>query len=167
MRGEALLCMVVVPAGSSAAPDGYFDLQPGVTLETADAWLGEGVSCLRGAANTDKAGEKRDCGGASLLLLAAYIGDIYPVCAPVAKSTSITCCATVGPARLDPATMLIGSGFAFATLDADGMPFHSHNPVIEDAARENQAGLWQFNLVQHPVILLSVMANEPVREAGQ
>jgi hypothetical protein len=147
MSGEALLCMIVVPADNSAAPDGYFDLQPGVTLETA--------------------GAKRDCGDASLLLLDAYIGDTYPVCAPVEKSASIACCAAVGPARLDPATMLIGSGFAFATLDADGMPFHSHSAVVEDAGRENQAGQWQFNFVQHPVILLSVMASEPVREAGQ
>jgi endonuclease YncB( thermonuclease family) len=125
---------------------------------------------LRATAYTDHAGQKRDCGEASLSILAAYIRDTHPVCAPVAKSADITfvaCYATVGRERLDLANILIASGFAFAALDADGMPFHAPYAVVEQTARESRAGLWQFEDVQHPSILLSRAANERMRKTGQ
>lgn len=180
MRGGILLWVGIglVTSQADAAPEGYFDLQPGVTLETGDTWIAEGSryrlygvqSCLRGTTYTDRAGEKRDCGEASLSMLAAYIRDTHPVCAPVAKSADITfvaCYATVGRERLDLANILIASGFGFAALDSDGMPFHAPYAVVEQAARESRAGLWQFEDVQHPSILLSRAANERMRKAGQ
>lgn len=179
MRGAGLFCAAVLLAGeASAAPEGYFDLKPGVTFETGETWISEGVryrlygvqSCLRGTAYTNNSGQKRDCGEASLFVLAAYIKDTHPICAPVAKSggtTFVACYATVGRERLDLANMLIASGFAFAALDANGMPFHAPYAVVEQTAREKRAGLWQFDDVQHPSILLSRTANERAREAGQ
>lgn len=180
MKGAVFLCAAMFFAGgrASAAPEGYFDLRPGVTLVTGDTWIAEGKryrlygvqSCLRGTAYTDRSGEKRDCGEASLFLLAAYIKDIHPVCAPVATSadtTFVACYATVGGERLDLANILIASGFAFAALDAGGMPFHAPYAVVEQKARGSRTGLWQFNDVQHPSILLSRAANERAREAGQ
>jgi endonuclease YncB( thermonuclease family) len=180
MRGGILLCAGIWLAAcqADAAPEGYFDLQPGVTLETGDTWIAEGSryrlygvqSCLRATAYTDHAGQKRDCGEASLSILAAYIRDTHPVCAPVAKTAGITfvaCYATVGRERLDLANILIASGFAFAALDADGMPFHAPYAVVEQTARESRAGLWQFEDVQHPSILLSRAANERMRKTGQ
>ncbi|MBB6469169.1 endonuclease YncB(thermonuclease family) [Aminobacter lissarensis] len=181
MRGGALLCVAMVFAGGSwaaAAPEGYFDLQPGVTLETGDTWIAEGKryrlygvqSCLRGTAYTERSGEKQDCGDASLAMLAAYIRDTSPVCAPVAASagtTFVACYATIGGERLDLANILIASGFAFASLDAGGMPLHAPYAVVEQKARESRAGLWQFDDVQHPSILLSRAANERGRKGGQ
>ncbi len=180
MRGGVLLSVAaVLTAGSAfAAPAGYFDLKPGVTLETGDTWIAEGKwyrlygvqSCLRGTTYTNRSGEKRDCGEASLAMLAAYIRDTNPVCAPVAESagtTFVACYATIGRERVDLANVLIASGFAFAALDANGMPFHAPYAVVEQKARESRAGLWQFDDVQHPSILLSRAANERDRKGGQ
>ncbi len=181
MRGGVLLCVAMVFAGGSWAPaatEGYFDLQPGVTLETGDTWITDGKryrlygvqSCLRGTAYTDRSGEKQDCGEASLAMLAAYIRDTSPVCAPVAESAGaifVACYATIAGERLDLANILIASGFAFAALDAGGMPFHAPYAVVEQQAREGRTGLWQFDDVQHPSLLLSRAANERVRKSDQ
>lgn len=179
MRGGVFLYVAALLAGGGAvaAPEGYFDLRPGVTLETGDTWIGEGKryrlygvqSCLRGTVYTDRSGAKRDCGEAALAMLAAYIRDTNPVCAGVAESAGtiyIACYATIRGERLDLANILIASGFAFAALDAGGMPFHAPYAVVEQKARESRAGLWQFDDVQHPSILLSRAANERVRKGS-
>ncbi|RWE64104.1 MAG: thermonuclease family protein [Mesorhizobium sp.] len=173
-----LLTTAVLPTTAAAAPAGYFDLQPGVTLETGDTWVADGQrfriygvqSCLRGTSYTDKNGQTRDCGDASLAVFAAFIKDTKPVCAPVAKTVGIyyvVCYAMVGKDRLDLATMMIRSGYAFAALNAEGLPFHAPYAVAEQDAREKRAGLWQFEDVQHPAILLSREANERAKEAEQ
>lgn len=180
MRRGIVFCVAIGIATSQAvaAPEGYFDLQPGVTLETGDSWIAGGKryrlygvqSCLRGTTYTDHANQKRDCGEASLFMLAAYIRDTRPVCAPVATNagtTYVACYATIASERLDLANILIASGFAFAALDAGGMPFHAPYAVVEQKARENRAGLWQFDDVQHPSILLSRAANEHLRKSSQ
>lgn len=180
MKGGVLLCAAAVFTSGSAfaAPAGYFDLKPGVTLETGDTWIAEGKryrlygvqSCLRGTAYTDRSGEKRDCGEASLAIFAAYIRDTNPICAPVAESagtTFVACYASIRGERLDLANILIASGFAFAALDAGGMPFHAPYAVVEQKARESSAGLWQFSDVQHPSILLSRAANERMPKSSQ
>lgn len=160
-----------------AAPEGYFDLKVGVTLETGDTWSDAsgnrfklyGVqSCLRGTTFTDTAGNKQDCGDASLAMFAAYIQDTKPICAPLAKGQNITyvfCYATVGKNRLDLASVLITSGFAFAALNQSGMPVYPQYAVAEQQARNEGAGLWKFKDVQHPAILLSQMANQ--KRSGQ
>lgn len=149
----------------TAAPEGYFDLQPGVTLETGDSWVDEGrryrlygvQTCLRGTTFTDHIGHRRDCGDASVAVLAAYIADTHPVCAPVstqADTTYVACYATIGTDRLDLANILIASGFGFAAMRSDGLPQHAPYAVVEQSAREKRVGLWQFDDVQHPAILL-------------
>jgi endonuclease YncB( thermonuclease family) len=161
------LCMVLFSTTAFAAPEGYFDLQPGVTLESGDTWVSEGQryrlygvqSCLRGTAFTDTTGNKKDCGEASLAVFAAYIKDTKPVCAPVAQTADtsyVICYATIGGSRLD-----------LATLKADGLPYHPAYAVAEQEAREKRVGLWQFEDVQHPAILLSKSANEWTRNAQQ
>jgi hypothetical protein len=75
MREVLILLLTLFPTSIAAAPDGYFDLLPGVTLETGDTWTSDGKryrlygaqSCLRGTFYTDNHGQKRDCGEASLL----------------------------------------------------------------------------------------------------
>ena len=168
--------LTLCPTATIAAPVGYFDLLPGVALESGDTWVAEGrryrlygvQSCLRGTAFTDKAGLKKDCGEASLAVFAAYIKDTKPVCAPVAQTADtsyVICYATISGNRLDPATMMITSGYAFAALKTDGLPYYPAYAVAEQDAREKRAGLWQFEDVQHPAILLSKSANERTRKA--
>lgn len=168
MTSPALLLvtlMVGVTPAVAQPPEGYFELKPGVMLESGDSWGEEGrhfrlfgvQACLRGTSYTDKAGERRDCGEASLAVLAAYIADTKPVCAQIVKSAGtafVSCYAMIGSDRLDLANLLISSGFAFASLDAHGLPHHAPYAVAEQAAREKKVGLWQFEDVQHPAILL-------------
>ena len=178
MRKVLILLSALLPATAGAAPDGYFDLAPGVTLESGDTWISNGErfrlygvqSCLRGTLYTDKNGDKRDCGEVSLAVLAAYIKDTKPVCAPLVKEGGIAyvaCYATVGKQRLDLANILITSGYAFAALNGEGMPFHLPYSVSERYARDKRAGLWQFDDVQHPAILLSREVNARTRKAAQ
>ncbi|CAG0986831.1 MAG: thermonuclease family protein [Rhizobiaceae bacterium] len=171
MKSPALflsLTVGVTPA-TAAPPEGYFELKPGVTLESGDSWQdGDrhfrlfGVqACLRGTVYTDRSGARRDCGEASLAVLAAYIADTHPVCAPVAqtdKTVFVSCYAAIGADRLDLANLMISSGFAFASLDERGLPHHTPYAVVEQTAREKKVGLWQFDDVQHPALLLGQSA---------
>ncbi|WP_108610518.1 thermonuclease family protein [Aminobacter sp. MSH1] len=166
MKSPALLLAFSLGANPAEAvsPEGYFQLRPGVTLASGDSWR-EGnqhyrlfgvQACLRGTFYTDKAGNSRDCGEASLAILAAYIADTQPLCAPVGRSREtlfVSCYATIGSDRLDLANLMISSGFAFAALNASGLPHHAPYAVVEQTAREKRVGLWQFDDAQHPAIL--------------
>jgi endonuclease YncB( thermonuclease family) len=154
---------------TAAPPEGYFELKPGVTLESGNSWQADGrhfrlfgvQACLRGTFYTDNAGARRDCGEASLAVFAAYIADAHPVCAQVAQSAGtvyVSCYVTVGADRLDLANLLISTGFAFAFLDERGLPHHTPYVVVEQVAREMGVGLWQFDDVQHPAILVGQRA---------
>ncbi len=172
MKSPALflaLTVGITPA-LAAPPEGYFELKPGVVLESGDSWREGGQqfrlfgvqACLRGTFYTDKAGARRDCGEASLAILAAYIADTKPLCAQVARSAAtifLSCYATVGSDRLDLSNLMIASGFAFASLDARGLPHHAPYAVAEQTAREKEVGLWQFKDVRHPAILLGQTAS--------
>lgn len=176
MRSPALLLILSLGATSATAvPEGYFELRPGVTLESGDSWLDSGTryrlygvqACLRGTLYTDRSGRRHDCGEASLAVLAAYIADTKPICARVARTADtvhVSCFAIVGGDRLDLANLLIASGFAFASLRTDGLPHHPPYAVAEQSARENRAGLWQFDDVEHPALVLGQAIN---REGDQ
>ncbi|MGD9711614.1 MAG: thermonuclease family protein [Thermomicrobiales bacterium] len=171
MKSPALFVSLTIgltPA-TAAPPEGYFELKPGVTLESGDSWQDGGrhlrlfgvQACLRGTVYTDRSGANRDCGEASLAVLAAYISDTQPVCAQVAQSAGtvfVSCYATIGSDRLDLANLMISSGFAFASLDGRGLPHHTPYAVVEQAARKKKVGLWQFDDVQHPALLLGQRA---------
>lgn len=166
-----LLALTFSPTSATAAPpEGYFELTSAVTLESGDSWTDKGrhfrvfgvQACLRGTSYTDKTGIRRDCGEASLAVLAAYIADTTPLCARIAQSAGtifVSCYATIGTDRLDLANLMISSGFAFASLDGRGLPHHAPYAVAEQAARERKVGLWQFEDVQHPAILLGQTAS--------
>jgi endonuclease YncB( thermonuclease family) len=173
MKSPALF--LVLAFGSTPAvaapPDGYFHLGTGVTLESGDSWSDGGQhfrlfgmqACLRGTLYTDRTGARRDCGEASLAVLAAYIADTKPLCAQVAQTPEtafVSCYGTIGADRLDLAILMISSGFAFASLDERGLPHHSPYAVVEQAARERKIGLWQFDDVQHPAVLLGQAARD-------
>ena len=161
--GAAFLC--------AAASPGYFDIGTTITLETGDTWVQDhqkyrlyGVqSCLRGTFFTSKDNMKRDCGEASMAVLAAYVHDTKPVCAPVIKGEQLTyvmCYANVAGKALDLGTILISTGFAFAALNKQGIPYNPAYSVAEQQAREKKAGLWAFPDVQHPSFLISRAAHE-------
>jgi len=171
MKSPALFLSLTVglTSATAAPPEGYFELKPDVTLESGDSWQDGGrhfrlfgvQACLRGTVYTDRSGAHRDCGEASLAVFAAYIADTHPVCAQVAQSAGtafVSCYVTIGNDRLDLANLMISSGFAFASLDGRGLPHHTPYAVVEQAAREKRVGLWQFDDVQHPALLLGQRA---------
>ena len=174
---KRIFCLAIAALASqaSAAPAGYFDLRPGVAIESGETWLQDGKrfrlygiqGCLRGTFYTTANGQRMDCGDSSIAVLAAYIKDTSPVCAPVALNggvTFVSCFATVGQDRLDLGTLLIASGFAFASLNNQGEPYQMSYLVTEQIAKERREGLWQFVDVQHPAIVLSRQANAGVRK---
>lgn len=149
------IACVFLPVVAFSAPNGYFDLQPGAVLETGDSWTADGnhyrlfgvQSFPRGMTFTNRAGEKKDRGDASLAVLAAYIKDTSPVCAPVTKAadvTYVTCYAMIEGKRLDLAMILVATGFASAALREDGVPRYAPYAAAESKAREHGVGLWQF-----------------------
>ncbi|MBZ9811134.1 MULTISPECIES: thermonuclease family protein [unclassified Mesorhizobium] len=170
MRTAAiLLVFALVASPATAAPPGYFELRPGVTLESGDSWIEAGTkyhlygvqACLRGTFYTGGNGRRADCGEASLAMFGAYIADARPKCAPVARVSDtlhVACFVTIGRDRVDLGNLMITTGFAFAALRADGLPYHPGYAVAEQAARDRHAGLWQFKDVQHPAILLGQAA---------
>lgn len=173
MKSPALLAALAFVSAPAVAtpPDGYFELRTGVTLESGDSWSDGGQhfrlfgmqACVRGTFYTDRNGARRDCGEASLAVLAAYIADTKPLCAQIARSAEtafVSCYATIGSDRLDLANLMISSGVAFASLDARGLPHHAPYAVVEQAAREKKIGLWQFEDVQHPAVLLGQAARD-------
>lgn len=168
----AIALVFIADRDAVAAPAGYFDFTTGTVLETGDTWVSDGQryrlyglqSCLRGTSYTDASGSRHDCGEASIAVLAAFVKDTHPVCAPVAGRTDLTftiCYSVVSGQRLDLAMMMISEGYGFASLDSSGMPVYPPYAVAEQKAREARRGLWQFNDVQHPAILLSRAAKKP------
>ncbi|PWE53697.1 succinoglycan biosynthesis protein exoi [Metarhizobium album] len=177
MTASARVTLVVslaIAANALAAPAGYTVLESGIALESGETWSRAGQryrlygvqSCLRGTAFTNKAGLKQDCGDASMAVLSAFIKDTHPACAPVARSAALTyvvCYATVAGTQLDLGTALISQGFAFAALNADGIPVNPAYAVAEQDAKGRSAGLWAFPDVQHPSVILgkATTAREP------
>jgi endonuclease YncB( thermonuclease family) len=144
---------------------GHFDFTTGTVVEAGDTWVFAGgryrlygqQSWLRGTGYTDAMGGRRDCGEASIAVLAAFVKDSRPVCALVTGRKDLTfavCYALVGGQRLDLAMMMIGQGYGFASIDKEGMPISSAYAVAEQRAREMRRGLWQFYDVHYPAILL-------------
>lgn len=162
---------LVALAGPVFADDGYFDLQPGVTLVSGETWKQNGEtyrlygiqSCLRGTFFTPDNGRKTDCGDSAIAVLAAYIKDTAPKCAPVARTETITyvsCYLTLGENRMDLGTVLVSTGWAFASLDRAGSPYQMAYLVTEQAAKDDKRGLWRFPDLQHPSILVSSQAEK-------
>ncbi|MFS8056314.1 thermonuclease family protein [Rhizobium sp. BR 317] len=176
MRLFLAMAIFITTEPTIAAPAGYFDLDTGAALQSGDAWTANGEryrlygvqACLRGTTFTNKADKIQDCGDASLSVLAAFIKDTHPSCAPIARAAGViyvVCFATVAGERLDLATMLISEGYAFAALDAKGIPVNSAYAVAEQEARARKAGLWQFPDVRHPSILLGRAATDHQEKA--
>ena len=75
----AVTVSILASYTASAAPQGYFDLAPGVTLSSGESWSAGtsnyrlyGVqSCLRSTSYTNAQGQTADCGDASLAMFAA------------------------------------------------------------------------------------------------
>ncbi len=150
------------------AQSAWFPVQADAIYQTGDSWRAEGVTyrlygvqaCLRGTSFTNIFGLKRDCGEASLTMLAALIRDLQPQCyaaaeQPKAATVFVFCVATrlegVGKgSRIDLGTALIVLGFAFAALTPDGRPVHAPYLEAQRRAQQSQAGLWAFSDLPDP-----------------
>ena len=179
MTRELALCLILVagPAFAEelgAARKGAEAWRPvprEATFETGDTWRVGGdhyrlygvQACLRGTAYTGPDGRKRDCGDASLSMLAGLIRTLSPSCAPVARRTEVSTAYVVcyadtnsprGRQRVDLGTALIASGFAFAALDANGRPVNPGYFAAEMQAKSGRIGLWASPDLPHPNIVL-------------
>ncbi len=187
MTRELALCLMLAAGTASATePDfarkrnGSWQSVPrGAVFETGDAWsIGSdryrlyGVqACLRGTAYTGADGRKRDCGDASLSMLAGLIRTLSPSCAPVARrpevgTAFVVCYADTtspgGRQRVDLGTALIASGFAFAALYPSGRPVNAAYLVAETQAKSGRTGLWASPDLPHPnVVLLKALHPAP------
>ena len=168
-------------SAQSPAP-GWFPVPASAVYETGDGWTDGGStfrlygvqSCLRGTRFTNAHGLKRDCGEASLAMLAALIRDLRPQCHEAAeiaepKTIFVFCVAIpndgVGRgARIDLGTALIVTGFAFAALKPDGRPVHAPYLAAERVAQKSRAGLWAFSDRPEPnaIILRALQSGAPL-----
>jgi len=145
-----------------AQSSGWFPVPANAVYETGDSWSNAGAtyrlygvqSCLRGTSFTNAHGLRRDCGEASLAMLAALTRDLRPLCysaaeIPQPKTIFVFCVAipTEGAgkgSRIDLGTALIATGFAFAALTPNGRPVHAPYLAAERVAQNSRAGLWAF-----------------------
>jgi endonuclease YncB( thermonuclease family) len=151
------------------------------TFSTGDTWEANGVryrlygvqSCLRGTFYTDQIGTRKDCGEASMFMLASLMQDLKPLCYAVAQtrdgSTRFVICSAVltsgsnAGKTLDVGTMLIASGFGFAALKPDGQPVNMGYAVAQNMAEEKRKGLWAFSDLPDPNAALLQALPQPLR----
>lgn len=174
-----LLGLTSVPCLGQTSP--WFAISDRVIFETGDSWQADGQrfrlygvqACLRRTLVTNAKGLKRDCGEASLAMLASLVRDLAPLCAPVLGPTVhgiryVTCLASprsgkAAGSRIDLGTALIASGFAFAALQRDGKPVHMPYFVAEMDAKRAKAGLWAFADLPEPgPIILRALRDQAV-----
>jgi endonuclease YncB( thermonuclease family) len=150
----------------------WFPIPSDALYLTGDTWAKDGVtyrlygvqSCLRGTSFTNAHGLKRDCGEASLAMLAALTRDLRPQCYaagedPQSTTIFVICVAspTVGAgagSRIDLGVALIATGFAFASLKPNGQLVHVPNFAAEVVARRAKAGLWAFPDLPDPNVTI-------------
>ena len=157
----------------------WFSVPAGALYETGDTWSDGGATyrlygvqaCLRGTRFTNAHGLKRDCGEASLAMLAALIRDLRPQCyeaaaIPAQKTIFVFCVAIpaegVGKgSRIDLGTALIATGFAFAALTPDGRAVHAPYLAAERVAQNSHAGLWAFPDLPNPNAIIRHALQSP------
>jgi endonuclease YncB( thermonuclease family) len=172
-RANALAQQVTRPQSQ------WFAIPNNAAFETGDTWAVNGQryrlygvqSCIRGTAYTAADGSKRDCGDASLGMLAGLVKAWRPFCAAIATSRQdstnfVVCYADTptpqGPQRVELGTALIASGFAFAALTQAGRPVSVPYLVAEQQAKAARAGLWAFPDTPNPnAVLLNALKNAP------
>ncbi|SDR63432.1 Endonuclease YncB, thermonuclease family [Rhizobiales bacterium GAS113] len=172
MGAIAVAGLVSTAGHAQQQPPSYPLAETGVSLATGDSWAYGGQrfrlygvqSCLRGTFFTNGAGQRADCGEASLAYLAAVLKDTRPTCSGIARLSSpadstdatilVVCSAKVGSNMLDLGTILIAEGFAFAAYSNDGKPAYLPYAVAEREAARRKAGLWAFADLPHPTEIL-------------
>ncbi|SDR63774.1 hypothetical protein SAMN05519103_09022 [Rhizobiales bacterium GAS113] len=164
-----MLLAAASPANAQQAPaPGWFPIPRTALYQTGDSWIDHRItyrlygvqSCIRGTTFTNAHGVKRDCGEASLAMLIALARDLHPQCYEAVvnaetKTVFVFCVAmpTAGAAagtRIDLATALISTGYAFASLTPDGRPVHAPYFVAQLVAQRSHAGLWAFPDMPEP-----------------
>ena len=182
----AMLATASTVHAQQPAANDWFAIPANAMFETGDSWSDGakkfrlyGVqACLRGTYFTNNLGLKRDCGEASLAMLAALIRDFSPRCtkaaaAPDGQTMAVFCIASPSRgagtgARIDLGTAMIASGFAFAALTPEGQPVHPPYLVAQLVAARKNAGLWAFADMPEPnrILFKALRQSSPVRPQG-
>ena len=180
-RAAMAVGLLIGAPAQAQSPTAWFPIPANAVYLTGDSWSAGGVAyrlygvqaCLRGTTFTNNLGLKRDCGEASLAMLAALVRDLRPQCYDAAESRQartafVFCVATVLKgagvgSRIDLGTALISTGFAFAALKPDGKPVHAPYFVAQLVAEQTKAGLWAFTDVPDPNAVILRALHEPLR----
>jgi len=159
-------------AQGQAQPSQWYQVPTDASFITGDSWTSQGTTyrlygvqaCLRGTYFTNASGIKRDCGEVGLTMLVALIRDLRPWCYTAAQNQQarinyVICVATLvaGDAkgsRLDLATSLISTGYAFAAVQPTGEPVSTDYMVAQAVAQKTKAGLWAFADVPDPNVAI-------------
>ena len=165
-----VLSASLLPAFSLLAADtnqSFAIPQIGVTFLTGDSWQQAGQrfrlygvqSCIRGTFYTDKAGAHQDCGAVSMAMLAAFVRDLKPICAPVAQITAgqsqpyttlVICTGEIHGKKLDLGATMITQGFAFAAINSERHPVYLPYLIEEGIAQQARKGLWTYADMPNP-----------------
>jgi endonuclease YncB( thermonuclease family) len=150
------------------SPPTWQPVAPDSTFTTGDTWTSNGVtyrlygvqSCLRNTFFTDEQGVKKDCGEASMFMLASLMQDLKPLCYPVAQTRDgttqfVVCTAMIARGAnagktVDIGTAIISIGFAFASLKANGQAVNDAYAVAQNSAEKKRKGLWAFTDLPDP-----------------
>lgn len=178
----SLLIIGMIPAraqDNAVSTGSWYPVPYNAKFLTGDSWQYETVtyrlwgvqSCLRGTKFINAYNKERDCGEASLVVLASMIKDLKPACSTVTEDVPqrtrfVVCLSTIqsGPAkgqRIDLATALITQGYAFAAHTTDGSLVHVPYGVAEEQARDRKAGLWQFDFPNPNAIIARTLNGSP------
>jgi endonuclease YncB( thermonuclease family) len=158
--------------GQTAEKPEWRPIAPDATFLTGDTWTKDQITyrlygvqaCIRGTTFTNEQTSKSDCGNASMLMLVNLVNDWRPMCYPVyqtqdAQTQFVICSARItrgqsAGAVIDLGTALISSGFAFASLNANGQPVDQAYLVSQMVAKNKKKGLWAFADVPDPNFII-------------
>ena len=158
--------------GQTAEKPLWRPIAPDAMFLTGDTWIKDlttyrlyGVqACIRGTTFTNEQNTKSDCGDASMLMLVNLVNDWNPMCYPVyqtqdAQTQFLICSARItrgqsAGAVIDLGTALISSGFAFASLNANGQPVDQAYLVSQMVAKNKKRGLWAFADLPDPNFII-------------
>lgn len=158
--------------GQTAEKPEWRPIVQDATFLTGDTWIKNQITyrlygvqaCIRGTTFTNTQGARSDCGDASMLMLVNLVNDWRPMCYPVYQTKDgntqfVICSARLtrgqsAGAVIDLGTALISSGFAFASLNANGQPVNQAYLVSQMVAKNKKKGLWAFADVPDPNFII-------------
>jgi endonuclease YncB( thermonuclease family) len=110
-------------------------------------------TCPRGLLLRSATDKNMDCGALATARLAAFFATAKIACKIVAETGTnevpVVCTAEIGDHTLDLGLAMVSTGYAFASLAADGRPVIQNYLVAELSAKIGKHGLWAFGSMDH------------------